>query len=131
MRRFATKTERHVVKAFIQKDKTIRCPEKGQYYALIDADNNELLSALCVTDHRKDLGYYKVNGMRTEKKHRKHGYSSELLAFALSQPEYRGNIIHANALSFSKGIFERFGFKLISVQNVAKHKEYQFERKIE
>lgn len=122
---FATKVERFIVKDFIQKDKTITCPIKGDYYALIDVDTMQILSALCVTDQREKLGYYRVQGMRTAKENRGKGYSTELLKYALSQ--YKG-LIHADCLEASKGIFQKLGFELKEKCNVGKHIEYRMER---
>ena len=123
--RFATKVERNVVKEFIQKDKTITCPIKGDYYAYIDGRTFDILSALCIVDCNEKLGYYRVQGMRTAKENRHHGYSSEVLKYALSQ--YSG-LVHADCLLASKGIFEKIGFHLVLEKNVGNHIEYQMEK---
>lgn len=122
--RKAQKVNRDIVKAFIQKDKTITCPIKGDYYALI-GDNGEILSALCVTDQREKLGYFRIQGMRTAKENRGKGYSTELLRYALSH--YEG-IVHADAMTMSKGIFNKLGFKLLEVDESGNHIEYRMER---
>lgn len=111
--RFITEIERPAVKDFIMADKTIRCPVKGDFYAMIDSDSTEILSALCITDHLGDCGHYRVNEMRTERKNRGRGFSTKVLQYAIRQDKYKGHIIHANALAYSKGIFEKNGFSLI------------------
>ena len=122
--RFATKIERAYVKSFIQKDKTITCPKVGDYYALIDSETGEILSALCVT-HQPE--YWRVQGMRTEKQNRGKGYATELLTYALKQ--YSG-LVHSDCLKMSKGIFEKLGFQLVCEHNMGNHIEYQMEKVI-
>lgn len=128
--RFVTEVERSVVSDFIKKDKTIRCPIKGDFYAMLDSDTGAVISALCITNHLSDCGHYRINGMRTAKENRKNGFSTQVLSYALRQPKYSGHVIHANALSYSKHIFERLGFHMIEIANVAGHDEYRFERVI-
>ena len=120
--RFATKIDRAFVKEFIQKDKTITCPKVGDYYALLDSESWEVLSALCVT---KQPDYYRVQGMRTERHNRGKGYATELLTYALKQ--YNG-LVHSDCLKMSKGIFEKMGFRLICEHDIGSHIEYQMEK---
>ena len=105
------------VKSFIQKDKTITCPVKGDYYTLID--EYEILSTLCIVDCGD---FYHVQSMRTARENRGKGYSTELLKYAIGH--YTDKPIKADCLIYSKNIFLRLGFNQMSKRIVGKHMEY-------
>ena len=126
MRKIA-QVDRDFVKSFIQKDSTITCPRNGEYYALLD-DGGEILSALCVTDHRADAGCYMIQSMRTARINRKKGYSTALVKYVIASPAYKDAPIRAHALNLSKDIFSRCGFRLISVEMVRNHLEWFVEK---
>lgn len=115
--RFSTKVERNVVKSFIQKDKTITCPVKAEYYALIDS---VILSALCVVDNGDS---YHIQGMRTAKENRGRGYATELLRYVLTQ--YKDKPICADCLMYSKNIFLRLGFTQVEEVVKGNHREWR------
>lgn len=121
--RFATKVDRIIVKSFIQKDKKITCPIKGDYYALIE--DEKILSALCIVNCDE---HYHVQGMRTEKENRHKGYSTELLRYAITQ--YQDKPIKADCLIYSKNIFLRLGFAQICEKKVGTHVEYVMTKEV-
>ena len=123
--RFITQIERNAVKDFIQKDKTITCPRKGDYYAMIDMDKNEILTALCIVDAGT---YYHVQSMRTAKENRRKGYSTRLLEEVVNDKRYSDKPICADCLIYSKNIFARVGFMQVKEFTKGNHKEWSMRR---